>query len=57
MDGIFPNLDDETVKKAVDAESFSDLIEAEINARFDEKQQRISKALENGVEPTDIRKY
>ena len=53
VDGIFPNLDDETVKKAVDAESFSDLIEAEINARFDEKQQRISKALENGVEPTD----
>lgn len=57
VDGIFPNLDDETVKKAVDAETFSNLIEAEINARLDEKQQRISKALENGVEPTDIRKY
>jgi hypothetical protein len=57
VDGIFPNLDDETVKKAVDAETFSDLIEAEVNARFDEKQQRISKALENGVEPTDIKKY
>lgn len=57
MDGIFPNLDDETIKKAVDAESFSNLIEAEINARFDEKQKRISQALENGVEPTDIKKY
>ena len=57
VDGIFPNLDDETVKKAVDAETFSDLIEAEVNARFDEKQQRISKALENGVEPTDVKKY
>ena len=57
VDGIFPNLDDETVKKAVDAETFSNLIEAEINARLDEKQQRVSKALENGVEPTDIRKY
>lgn len=57
VDGIFPNLDNETVKKAVDAETFSDLIEAEVNARFDEKQQRISKALENGVEPTDIKKY
>lgn len=57
VDGIFPNLDEETVKKAVDAESFSDLIEAEITARLDEKQQRISKALENGVEPTDIKKY
>lgn len=57
VDGIFPNLDEETVKKAVDAETFSDLIEAEINARFDERQRRISQALDNGVEPTDIRKY
>lgn len=57
VDGIFPNLDDETIKKAVDAESFSNLIEAEINARFNEKQKRISQALENGVEPTDIKKY
>lgn len=57
VDGIFPNLDDETIKKAVDAESFSNLIEAEINARFDEKQKRISQALENGVESTDIKKY
>lgn len=57
VDGIFPNLDDETVKKAVDAETFSELIDAEVNARFNERQQRISKALENGVEPTDIRKY
>lgn len=57
VDGIFPNLDDETIKKAVDAESFSNLIEAEINARFDEKQKRISQALENGVEPNYINKY
>ena len=57
VDGIFPNLDEETVKKAVDAETFSNLIEEEINARLDEKQQRISKALENGVEPNDIKKY
>jgi hypothetical protein len=57
VDGIFPNLDEEAVKKAVDAESFSALIDAEIAARFDEKQQRILKALDNGVEPTDIRKY
>ena len=57
VDGIFPNLDEETVKKAVDAETFSNLIESEINARLDDKQQRISKALESGVEPTDIKKY
>ena len=57
VDGIFPNLDDDDIKKVTDAESLSDAIEAEINARLDEKQKRISKALENGVEPTDIKKY
>lgn len=57
VDGIFPNLDDDTIKKANDAESFSNLIEDEVNARLDEKQQRVSKALDNGVEPADIRKY
>lgn len=57
VDGIFPNLDDDTVRKATDAESFSDLIEAEVNARLDDKQQRIAKALDNGVEPNDIRRY
>lgn len=57
VDGIFPNLDEETIKKVNDAESFSKLIDLEIEARLDEKQQRISKALENGVEPNDIRVY
>ena len=57
VDGVFPNLDEETIKKADTAEAFSDLIEAEVNARFDEKQKRISKALEEGVEPSEIKKY
>ena len=57
VDGIFPNLDEETVSKVKDAESLGAAIEAEVNARFDEKQQRISKALENGVEPNSIRQY
>ena len=56
-DGIFPNLDEETVNKADSAEALSDLIEAEVNARLDEKQQRVAKALENGVEPDSIRAY
>lgn len=56
-DGIFPNLDKETIDKADSAEALSDLIEQEVNARLDEKQQRISKALEDGVEPTEIRNY
>ena len=57
VDGIFPNSDEAAVSKVDSAESLSDLIEAEINARFDDKQRRISKALENGVEPSQIRQY
>lgn len=57
VDGIFPNLTEDVIKKATDAEAFSNLIEQEVNARLDDKQQRISKALENGVEPNDIKKY
>jgi hypothetical protein len=56
-DGIFPNLDEETINKADSAEALSDLIEAEVNARLDEKQKRVAKALENGVEQSDIRMY
>lgn len=56
-DGIFPNLDSETIGKADSAEALSDLIEAEVNARLDEKQQRVSKALDNGVEPSEIKVY
>ena len=56
-DGIFPNLDEETIGKADSAEALSDLIEAEVLARLDEKQQRVAKALENGVEPDSIRMY
>lgn len=56
-EGIFPDLDDETIKKVETAEDFRDLIDAQIKAGLDERQKRINDALENGVEPTDIRKY
>ena len=57
VDGIFPNLDEETISKADSAEAFSDLIEAEINARLDDRQKRVAAALEYGVEPDIIRKH
>ena len=57
VDGAFQHLDDSEVKKVKTAEDFFDLIEKEVNARFDDKQQRLVKALENGVEATDIRRY
>lgn len=57
VDGVFPNLTEDTVKKANDADSFSQLIDDEVNARFNSQQQRILKALDNGVEPNTIKKY
>ena len=57
VDGVFPNLTEDDVKKAGDAESFSQLIDDEVNARFNTQQQRILKALDNGVEPNTIKKY
>jgi hypothetical protein len=56
-DGIFPNLDEETINGATDAESFSKLIDLEVEARLDEAQKRVKKALENGIEPDSIRMY
>ena len=56
-DGIFPNQTDEAVSKVDSAESLAELFEAEINARVDERTQRVNKALNNGVEPSDIKKY
>ena len=57
VDGGFPNLDEETIKAVTDAESFSKLFDMEVEARLDDAQRRIKKALETGVEPDDIRMY
>lgn len=57
VDGILLNTDDEAINKVTDAEALSELIENEIMSRLDERQQRISKALDNGVEPNEIKRY
>lgn len=56
-EGIFPDLDDDSLSKIKSSEDFRDLIEQQINAGIDEKQKRISEALDVGVEPDDIKKY
>ena len=56
-DGILPDLDDEMLDKAETPEDFAQLIETQIQARFDEKQKRIDEALGVGVEPTMIQQY
>lgn len=56
-EGIFPDLDEETIKKVETAEDFRDLIEAQITAGLEEKQKRVLAALDNGVEPSQIKMY
>lgn len=56
-EGIFPDLDEEIINKVKTAEDFRDLIDEQIKAGLDERQKRINDALNNGVEPTDVRKY
>ena len=56
-EGIFPDLEDESLTKVNAPEDFRDLIDQQIKASLDERQKRIDEALNAGVEPTEIRKY
>ena len=56
-EGIFPDLEDDSLSKVKDPEDFRDLIDQQIKAGLDERQKRIDEALNAGVEPTEIRKY
>lgn len=56
-DGIFPDLDEETIKGIKSPEDFGELFEKAVNARLDEKQKRIDAALDNGIQPDIIKQY
>lgn len=56
-EGIFPDLDDETISKTASAEDFRDLVENQIKAGIDERNRRIDDALNAGIEPTEVKKY
>lgn len=56
-DGIFPDTDDESLAKIKTPEDFSEWFENQVQAKLDEKQQRIDKALNYGVETSDIQKF
>ena len=56
-DGVFQNLDEEALSKVNDAESFLDLVEQQVQSKLDEKQKRIDKALNAGIEPTQIQRF
>lgn len=57
VDGIFPDLDKETIQNVKTPEDFQKIIEEQINARFTEKEKRINEALNNKVEPNVIQQY
>ena len=56
-EGIFPDLDDESIEKVVEAEDFRDLVEKQIQAGLEEAQKRVFDALNAGVEPSVIKQY
>lgn len=56
-EGIFPDLDDETIKGIKTAEDFRKAIDEQIKAGLDEQQKRVAEALNNDVEPDKIRQY
>lgn len=56
-EGIFPDLDDESINKISSAEDFRDLIEQQIKAGLDERQKRIDDALNAGIEPETVKVY
>ena len=56
-DGIFPDIDDESLAKIKTPEDFAEMFENQVQAKLDEKHQRIDKALNYGVELTDIQKF
>lgn len=56
-DGVFQDLNDETLSKVTDAESFRELVEQKIQSQLDDRQKRIDDALNAGIEPTQVQKY
>lgn len=57
VDGIFPDLDKETIQNVKTPEDFQKIIEEQINARFTEKEKRINDALNNNVAPNIVQQY
>ena len=56
-EGIFPDLEDDEIKKIDSAESLRAAIDKQIQAGLEEKQKRIDQALNYGVETSEVKKY
>lgn len=56
-EGIFPELDDETLSNIKTPEDFAEAVEKTVQAKLDERQKRIDAALQADVEPDEVRRY
>ena len=56
-EGIFPDLDDDTLNGIKTPEDFAEAVEKTVQARLDERQKRIEAALQADVEPDEVRRY
>lgn len=56
-DGIFPEFSDEELSAVTTPEAFGELFEKAIEAKMDERQKRIDRALGNGIAPDTVKVY
>lgn len=56
-EGIFPDLDDDTLNGIKTPEDFAEAVEKTVQARLDERQKRVDAALQADVEPDEVRRY
>ena len=56
-EGIFPDLDEETINGIKTAQDLRSAVEEQIKAGLSEQQRRVAEALNNNVEPDQIRQF
>lgn len=56
-DGVLQDLDEDFVKNIKTPEDLAEAIDRQVKSRLDEKQRRISEALDANLEPDEIRQY
>lgn len=56
-DGVLQDLDEDFVKNIKTSEDLAEAIDRQVKSRLDEKQKRISEALDANLEPDEIRQY
>lgn len=56
-DGVFQNLDEESLKGVKDADTFKELVNKEVENQLDGVQKRIANALKWGTEPSEIQRH